>query len=85
MRIYETAVKKPISTLLIFIGIMVVGLFSYTRLAVDLYPDIEMNQITVITNYRGASASDVETNVTRRSEEAHLEVERKHFAGNARV
>lgn len=65
MRIYETAVKKPISTLLIFIGIMVVGLFSYTRLAVDLYPDIEMNQITVITNYRGASASDVETNVTR--------------------
>ncbi|MGL5561673.1 MAG: efflux RND transporter permease subunit, partial [Tannerellaceae bacterium] len=65
MRIYETAVKKPISTLLIFIGIMVVGLFSYTRLAVDLYPDIEMNQLTVITNYRGASASDVETNVTR--------------------
>jgi HAE1 family hydrophobic/amphiphilic exporter-1 len=65
MSLYESAVKKPISTALIFIGIALFGLFSYTRLPVDLFPDIETNQLTVIVAYPGASASDIETNVTR--------------------
>lgn len=65
MKIYETSVKKPITTILIFIGVIVLGLFSYSRLAIDLFPDIETNQLTVITTYSGASASDIETNVTR--------------------
>ncbi len=65
MKIYEISVKKPITTVLIFIGIIVIGLFSYSRLAVDLFPEIETNQLTVLTAYTGASASDIETNVTR--------------------
>ncbi len=65
MSLYSTAVKKPVTTALIFIGVAILGLFSYTRLAVDLFPDIETNQLTVITAYAGASASDIETNVTR--------------------
>lgn len=65
MKIYETAVKKPITTALIFIGVMVFGAFSLNRLAIDLMPDIETNMLTVITAYSGASASDIETNVTR--------------------
>ncbi len=65
MKIYESAVKKPITTILIFIGIVVIGLFSFSRLAIDLFPDMETNQLTVVTAYAGASANDIETNVTR--------------------
>lgn len=65
MSLYSTAVKRPIATALIFAGLMLMGLFSYTRLPVDLFPDIETNMLTVITSYPGASASDIETNVTR--------------------
>ena len=39
MKIYETAVRKPISTILIFVGVIVFGLFSLNNLAVDQYPD----------------------------------------------
>ena len=65
MNIYESAVKKPISTILIFIGVVVMGLFSLMNLAVDQYPEIEMPMISVITTYPGANAADIETNVTR--------------------
>ncbi len=65
MNIYESAVKKPISTILIFIGVMVMGLFSLMNLAVDQYPEIDLPMISVITTYPGANAADIETNVTR--------------------
>lgn len=52
-------------TTLCFVAVMVLGLFSLSKLPVDLYPDIETNTILVITTYPGASASDVENNVTR--------------------
>jgi HAE1 family hydrophobic/amphiphilic exporter-1 len=54
---------------MIFIGVMVFGLYSLINLPVDLYPDIEYPAITVITTYNGANASDIETNVTRPIEE----------------
>ena len=65
MKLYESAVRKPISTGLIFLGVMVFGLFSLKNLAVDQYPEMEMPSISVITTYAGANASDIETNVTR--------------------
>ncbi|MFR9580634.1 MAG: efflux RND transporter permease subunit, partial [Rikenellaceae bacterium] len=65
MKIYESAVKKPISTSLIFIGVVIFGLFSLNNLSIDQYPEIEIPQISVITTYQGANASDIETNVTR--------------------
>lgn len=65
MSIYESSVKKPIMTSLIFIGIVILGLFSYNKLPIDLLPEIETNTIMVLTTYDGASASDIETNVTR--------------------
>ncbi len=65
MKIYESAVRKPISTVLIFVGVIVFGLFSLSNLAVDQYPEIEIPQISVITMYPGANAADIETNITR--------------------
>jgi HAE1 family hydrophobic/amphiphilic exporter-1 len=65
MKIYEASVKKPVTTILIFVGIVVMGLFSLTNLPVDLLPDIESNTIMVMTSYQGASAEDIEQNITR--------------------
>jgi len=52
-------------TSIIFIAVVILGIFSYNKLPIDLLPKIEMNTIMVMTTYNGASASDVETNVTR--------------------
>lgn len=65
MKIYETAVKKPISTILIFVGVIVFGLFSLKTLSIDMYPEMDMPTITVMTTYPGANAADIETNITR--------------------
>ena len=65
MSLYEGAVKKPIMTSLCFLAVVIFGLFSLMRLPIDLYPDIETNTLMVMTAYPGASASDIENNVTR--------------------
>ena len=65
MKIYESAVRKPISTALIFIAVIVFGLFSVTKLGVDYYPEIEIPYVSVITMYPGGNAEDIETNITR--------------------
>ena len=65
MSIYSSSVKRPVTTILIFIGLMVIGLYSLVQLPVDLYPEIELPFVTVMTTYPGASASDIESNVTR--------------------
>lgn len=65
MSIYKSAVKKPITTLMVFVALSVFGIYSLTDLPVDLYPEIELPAITVMTIYRGANASDIETNITK--------------------
>ena len=65
MKIYETAVRKPVSTCLVFVAIVIFGLFSLRNLAIDQYPEMEMPAVTVFTVYAGANATDIETNVTR--------------------
>jgi len=65
MSLYESAVKKPVMTTLVFVGVVVLGLFSLNKLPIDLLPNIETNTIMVLTTYQGASAADIETNVTR--------------------
>jgi hydrophobic/amphiphilic exporter-1 (mainly G- bacteria), HAE1 family len=65
MSIYSASVKRPVTTILIFVGLMVMGIYSLTKLPVDLYPEMELPFVVVYTNYPGASASDIESNVTR--------------------
>ncbi len=65
MSLYKGAVKRPIMTSLCFVAVMVFGLYSLQKLPIDLFPDIETNTIMVMTSYDGASASDIENNVTR--------------------
>jgi Cation/multidrug efflux pump len=70
MKVYETAVKNPVGTSLIFIGVVLIGLMFYRQLPVDLYPNIDLNIVSVMTSYSGAGAQDVEANVTRPLEDA---------------
>lgn len=65
MSIYKSAVKNPISTMMIFVALMIFGVYSLSKLPVDLYPEVELPAITVMTIYTGANASDIETNVTK--------------------
>ena len=65
MSIYSTAVNKPISTLMIFTAILVLGIASYLQLPVDQYPKMDPPYITVMAAYPGANASDIEENVTK--------------------
>jgi HAE1 family hydrophobic/amphiphilic exporter-1 len=65
MKIYESAVRKPVSTIMIFIAVLVMGVFSLRNLAIDMYPEMDMPMLMVMTSYPGANASDIETNITR--------------------
>ncbi|MCB8964578.1 MAG: efflux RND transporter permease subunit [Bacteroidales bacterium] len=65
MSIYKSAIEKPVTTMLIFVAVLVIGLFSLQQLPIDQFPEMEPPYITVMTTYDGASSSEVETNVTR--------------------
>ena len=65
MKIFETSVRKPISTILIFAGVIIMGLFSLRNLAIDMFPKLDFPAIFVMTTYQGANAADIETNITR--------------------
>ncbi len=65
MSIYKSAIEKPVTTALIFVAVIVIGLFSLSRLPIDQFPEMDPPFITVMTTYAGASASEIETNVTK--------------------
>lgn len=65
MSIYKSAIQKPITTALIFVGIIVLGLFSLKQLPIDQLPKMEPPYVSVMTTYPGANASEIETNISK--------------------
>ena len=65
MSLYQTAVRKPITTILIYVAVAIIGVFSLSRLSIDLFPEMGENTIMVFTTYTGASASDIENNISQ--------------------
>lgn len=85
MSLYSSAVKRPVMTTLCFVTVIILGIFSLAKLPIDLYPDIDTNQIMVITMYPGASAKDIEQNVTKPLENTLNSVEHlKHISSTSR-
>ena len=85
MSLYSSSVKRPVTTILVFVALIVLGLFSLKKLPIDLFPDIETNTIMVMTTYAGTSASDIEQNVTRPLENTLNSVEHlKHITSNSK-
>ncbi len=69
MKLPDFAVRRFVTVLMVFLGILVLGLVSLYTLPVDLLPEIEIPAISVVTVYPGASAEDVESQVTKKIEE----------------
>ena len=65
MSLYRTSVNKPVTVALIFVTVAILGIFSLTKLSTNLFPDMGENTILVVTSYSGASAADIETNVSK--------------------
>lgn len=65
MNISHSSVKRPVTVLMIFTGLIIFGLLAFIKLKMDVLPDVEYPALTVITVYPGASAEDVEQQVTK--------------------
>ena len=70
MKLPELGVQKPVTTLMFFLAVFVMGAVMLTQLPVDLMPEIEQPTVTVVTTWEGASAEDVESKVTKVVERA---------------
>ena len=70
MSIYKTAIQKPITTGLVFVAVIILGLFSLSRLPIDQFPEIDPPYVTIMTTYPGANASEIETNISKILENA---------------
>ncbi|MSR22785.1 MAG: efflux RND transporter permease subunit [Gemmatimonadetes bacterium] len=64
------AIRRPVFTTMVMVGLVVLGLFSFRRLNIDQFPDIDIPVVSVQTVYPGASPEAVEREVTERLEKA---------------
>lgn len=65
MNLIKGSLDNPVARFMVTVGIMVLGVISFTNLAIDLLPEITSPVAGVVTNYRGATPEDIETAVTR--------------------
>jgi len=65
MSIYRKAVNNPVTTALIFIALAIFGIFSLINISLDRFPKFDANVVMVMSSYPGASAEDIETNLTK--------------------
>ena len=75
MTLSERAVRRPVLTAMVFLAIMILGGVSFTRLQVDLLPEIDFPSISVVTVYDGAGPEEIETIITRPMEQSLATVE----------
>ena len=65
MSIYRKAVNNPVTTSLVFIALAIFGVFSLVNISLDRFPKFDANVVMVMSSYPGASAEDIETNLTK--------------------
>jgi HAE1 family hydrophobic/amphiphilic exporter-1 len=66
----ELCVKRPVFAWVLILSLVVVGLFAFTRLGVDRFPNIDIPSVAITTRLPGAAPEQVETEVTDKIEEA---------------
>ncbi len=70
MFLSDLSIKRPVFATVLMLALVTLGLFSYRRLAIDMFPDVEIPVLSIITVFPGASPETVEREVTKRIEEA---------------
>ncbi|MFM2055132.1 MAG: hypothetical protein RL456_3169, partial [Pseudomonadota bacterium] len=66
----RVSIANPVMATMVMLALVVLGLFSFQRLKVDQFPNVEFPTVVVTLEYPGASAEVVETEVTRKVEES---------------
>ena len=69
MKLAQLSVNRPVTTLMIFVAMVVLGLVSMSMLGLDLMPELEIPAVSVITAYQGAGPEEVETLITEPMED----------------
>ena len=64
MKLSDLSIRRPVFASVMSLSIILFGVIAFLRLPVREYPDIDPPVVSVITLYRGASASVVETEIT---------------------
>lgn len=75
MKLSANAVHRPVMTTMFFVAIVLLGAVSFTRLQIDLLPEIDFPSISIVTTYDGAGPEEIETIITRPMEQALATVE----------
>ena len=70
MILSDLSIKRPIFATVMMLALVTLGFFSYKRLSVEMFPNVEMPVISIVTKYPGASPETVEREVSKRIEEA---------------
>jgi HAE1 family hydrophobic/amphiphilic exporter-1 len=70
MFLSNLSIKRPVFAAVMMLALVTLGIASYLRLPVDLWPEVEIPVVTIVTPYPGASPEAVEREVSRRIEEA---------------
>ncbi len=68
--ISELAINKPVATIMMMFTLIVLGLFSYSKLNVELYPDVSFPVVSISTEYAGASSKEIESLITKPIEDS---------------
>jgi len=76
MRLPEFSVNKRVTTSMIAMILVVLGIFTFTRLGLDFFPDLEFPTVSVVTTYRGASSEDIEKTITKPIEQVVSSISR---------
>ena len=69
MFLSDLSIKRPVFATMMILALVVLGLFSYRRLNIDQFPDVEFPLLVIQTRYAGASPESVEREVTKKIEE----------------
>ena len=69
MSLPKLCINRPVFTTMLIILPVVVGILSYFRMGVDLFPNVDLPIITITTTRSGASVEEMETGVTKRIED----------------
>ncbi|MFA5795088.1 MAG: efflux RND transporter permease subunit [Candidatus Brocadiia bacterium] len=84
MWLSNTAIKRPVTTIMVITALLIFGIIGFTRLGISLMPNVEVPMVTVSTNWRNSTPEQIEMNVTKPIEDRIGEVEGvKHISSSS--
>lgn len=75
MKISDFAISRSVTTAMLILLIVIIGLVSFSNLKIDLYPDITFPGAAIVTTYEGVGSEEIENLLTRPIESAISTVE----------